>query len=311
MQKKVEEYYRGDFRRDFFTAPELDRVFGYALAEFISGLVKHFEKPAIVELGGGTGALAWDLLTFLKDREPELFKRLTYYIYDFSPQLVSLQRKRLSSFEGKVFWVKELPKIEGVVFSNEFFDCLPVHVVKEGMELFVEDGREVWLKLEDEKVWQVLRRMGYENLSQVVEVCVDCVEFLKSISESLVRGYHLVIDYGYTSKELSRFAQGTVLAYSSHRLVKDFIRREGTFDITAHVNFSLMEEYGRDFGLRKVFLKSLRDFLLEREVFLEELERLSLSEEAQDIERLSRMKTLLISMGDRFKVLLQEKLQTS
>lgn len=311
MQRKVEEYYRRDFRKDFFTAPELDRIFGYSLAEFISGLIKNFERPAIVELGGGTGILAWDILTFLKNQEPELFDRLTYYIYDFSSDLVKLQKKRLVSFEGKVFWVEELPQIEGVIFSNEFFDCLPVHVVKEGKELFIEDGREVWLRLEDKKVLQVMHRMGYEGLSQIVEVCVDCVDFLQTISESLLKGYHLVIDYGYTSEEMGRFPQGTVIAYSSHRIVKDYIKSQDVFDITAHVNFSLLEEYGKDFGLRKVFLKSLRQFLLEREVFLRELESLSLSEKAQDVERLSRIKTMLISMGDRFRVFLQEKLQTS
>ncbi|RME08514.1 MAG: class I SAM-dependent methyltransferase, partial [Aquificota bacterium] len=70
------------------------------------------------------------------------------------------------------------------------------------------------------------------------------------------------------------------------------------------------EEYGKDSGLEKVFLKRLRDFLLESPAFLREFEELSLSEKPEDLERLSRLKTMLVSMGDRFRVLLQRKLQS-
>ncbi len=308
MSHRVREYYRGDFRRDFFTAPELDRAFGYALAEHIAELIKGFEEPALLELGGGTGALAYDILSYLKERERKLFERLRYYIYDFSLPLVELQKKRLRDFEGKVFWCDGLFPVEGVVFSNEFFDCLPVHLVKEGKELFVKDGEGVWLELKDQSVKEVIRRMGYEELSQVVEVCVDCVEFLRELSKNLVRGYHLVIDYGYTSREMGRFAEGTVLGYRHHKVEKDVLKAKEPMDITAHVNFSLLEEYGRDFGLEKVYLNSLRDFLMESQAFVKELENLSFSERPEDIERLSRIKTMLLSMGDRFKVLLQRRL---
>ncbi|MFN3263493.1 MAG: SAM-dependent methyltransferase [Aquificaceae bacterium] len=310
MFQRVREYYQGDFRKDFFTAPELDRAFGYALGEFISELIGDFEKPILLELGGGSGALAYDILYYLKQREPELFERASYYIYDFSPTLVELQKIRLEGFEGKVFWCRELFPLEGVVFSNEFFDCLPVHVVKERRELFIRDGEEVWLELEDSRVKEVLKRMDYEGLSQVLEVCVDCVEFLKKLASYLIRGYHLVIDYGYTSEELHRFPEGTVLGYSSHSVQRDVLKSEKPVDITAQVNFSLLEEYGKDSGLEKVFLKRLRDFLLESPAFLREFEELSLSEKPEDLERLSRLKTMLVSMGDRFRVLLQRKLQS-
>ncbi len=269
------------------------------------------EKPLFLELGGGSGALAYDILSYCRQREPELFERLSYYIYDFSPALVSLQRNRLKDFEGKVFWCEELFPMEGVIFSNEFFDCLPVHVVREGKELYVKDGSEEWAEISEPRIWHVLRRLGYEDLKQVVEVCLDCIDFLKKVSENLLKGYHLVIDYGYTSKELHRFPEGTVVAYRGHKVYSKALELSEPADITAHVNFSLLEEYGRDFGLEKVFLMSLRDFLLSSPAFMEELERLSFSEKPEDIERLSRLKTMLISMGERFKVLLQRTLSSS
>ncbi|MFN4320188.1 MAG: SAM-dependent methyltransferase [Aquificaceae bacterium] len=307
MEKGVKEYYNSDFRRDFFTAPELDRAFGYALAYHIAQLIREYPKPIIFELGGGSGALAFDILTYLRQEERELFERLKYYIYDFSPKLIGLQRERLRDFKGKVFWAEDLLPMEGVVFSNEFFDCLPVHVIKEGKELFIKGGEELWLDISEERLKEVMKRMGYEGLSQVVEISEDWIVFIEKIGKSLLRGFHIVIDYGYTTEEMDRFPTGTVVGYKNHRLYQK--PSEG-MDITAHVNFSILEEYGKDFGLEKVSLLTLRKFLLQSLPFLEELERLSLSNSPEDIERLSRLKTLLISMGSRFRVLIQKKLQS-
>lgn len=308
MEDAVRRYYSSERAlKDFFTAPQLDRAFGEALAEFFSQHLSEFEKPSLVELGAGTGILARDILNYYRENYPELFKNIRYYIYEFSPSLIEKQRKVLSEFEN-VEWVSELPKVEGVIFSNEFFDALPVHVVKEGKELYVdENGNEVWLSLENERVKEFLKRMGYENLNQVVEVCLDCIDMLKRISESLVSGYHVVIDYGYTSEEISRFPEGTVLAYKEHKVVKDFLKEAGNADITAHVNFSALMEYGKDFGLETILFQSQRDFLMHIPTFLNELEKLSWEETPEGIERMSRLKTMLVSMGDKFKVLLQRK----
>jgi len=309
MSEAVRRYYASPKAlTDFFTAPELDRAFGHALAEFLAQQLSEFERPALVELGAGRGLLARDILSYLSENHPELFGKLRYYIYEFSPHLVKEQEKLLKDF-GNVEWVDELPRVEGVVFSNEFFDALPVHVVKEGKELYVdEEGRRVWLELRDERVKEFLKRMGYEGKKQVIEVCLDCIDFLKKISESLERGYHLVIDYGYTSRELERFPEGSVVGYKNHKLVEDVLSLAGEGDITAHVNFSALMEFGRDFGLETVLFQPQRDFLLHIPGFVNELERLAWSQDPESIERLSRLKTMLISMGERFFVLLQRKL---
>ncbi|MCX8164161.1 MAG: SAM-dependent methyltransferase [Aquificaceae bacterium] len=306
MAKSVREYYRSDFRKDFFTAPELDRAFGYALASYMAEFIRGYPEPTLFELGGGSGILAYDILTYFREREPDLYSKLRYCIYDFSHELMDIQRHRLGEFEGKVFWTEKFFPLQGIVFSNEFFDCLPVHVIKGGKELFLDDALgEVWANVSDVRTMEVLKRMGYEDLFQVVEVCLDCLDFLKSVAENLLEGYHFVIDYGYTSKDLTRFPEGTLVGYRAHRL---YSRPSEGMDITAHVNFSLLEEYGKDFGLERLVFTNLRDFLLQRPLFREELERLSLSDRPEDIERLSRLKTMLISMGERFKVLLQKKL---
>lgn len=310
MEEKVREYYSSPREKfssfgDFFTAPELDRAFGEAIADFLYYRLKDFDTPVILELGAGRGLMARDILNYYREKDAELFSRITYLIYELSPYLREKQRLLLSEFEN-VGWVEEFPEMEGVILSNEFFDTLPVHVVKEDKELYLsEGGEEVWLSLDDERIKNFIKKMGYEGLKQRVEVCLDCIETLRRIAHSLVRGYHLVIDYGYTSEELSKFPEGTVVGYKKHRLRDDIYAQD--MDISAQVNFSALMEYGKDFGLKTVLYDTQRNFLASIPHFLTQLETLSYEESPESIERLSRLKTMLISMGDRFKVLFQSK----
>ena len=308
MKEAVERYYSSNREKigaggDFFTAPELDPAFGRAVAEFTEPLLREFEQPAVLELGAGKGLMAYDILSYFRERGLEP----TYYIYEFSPYLIEKQRETLRDFEN-VMWVSELPQIEGLVVSNEFFDSLPVHVVWKNRELFISDsGEEVWEEVGDERLLEFIELMGYQELDIKIEVCLECIEFLEKIAQALVRGYHLLIDYGYTSEEMGNFPEGTVVSYSKHRLDKDIFEDVGQKDITAHVNFSALIEFGRRFGLETVIFQNQRDFLTSVPGFLSELELISAGEGPEDIERLSRLKTMLISMGDRFRVLLQRK----
>lgn len=309
MKERVKEYYSStEIGKDFFTAPQLDRAFGMALCDHICEFIKDVDFPILFELGGGNGHLACDILSTFKNKYPRVYPHLTYYIYEKSSYLMTLQKNRLREFEGKVFWTRELIPMEGVIFSNEFFDCLPVHVIKDGKELYVNDNnKEVWRDISDERINLFLERMNYKDKAYVIEVCLECIDFLKMVSQHLLKGYHILIDYGYASDEMYRYAEGTVVGYKSHRLVKDILKETQPCDITVMVNFSVIVEYGKDVGLKTVYLNNLRDFLISSPSFLEELERLSSSKNPEDIERLSRLKTMLVSMGDRFKVLVQKK----
>jgi len=307
MEERVLEYYASQmFPLDFFTAPELDRAFGEAIGEFLYPYLREFKSPVLLELGAGRGLMARDILLYLREKDPELLSRVRYLIYERSPYLIEEQRRVLGGFRN-VGWVEEIPPMEGVILSNEFFDALPVHVVRDGMELYVSDeGEEVWLELRNERVRGFLERMGYEGLRQRVEVCLDCIDMLERIGRSLVEGYHLVIDYGYTSEELPKFPEGTVVGYKRHSIRRSVCREKG-IDLSAQVNFSVLMEYGKDFGLETVFYESQRNFLLSVPCFLNTLEGLSLEESPEAVERLFRLKTMLISMGERFKVLFQRK----
>ncbi len=314
MKFAVEQYYCSPFEKigsagDFFTAPELDRVFGYTLADFIKPLISRYREPVILELGAGTGKMAYDILNYFYTSDPSFAERVKYIIYEKSNYMTDIQMKTLAPFKN-VSWVTYFPDVEGIVISNEFFDALPIHVVKGNKELYVsEDGKEVWMDIKDERIKGFLERMGYDNLKGYrIEVPLDAIEFLQKIGGALKSGYNLIIDYGYTSDEIKNFPEGTVVGYSRHRVIQEKLySMAGEIDITAHVNFSAIIEYGKDFSLEPCFLKSLRDFLMDSSLFIKNLLTLNASQSPEEIERFTRLKTMLVSMGDRFKVLLQRK----
>ena len=79
---------------------------------------------------------------------------------------------------------------------------------------------------------------------------------------SLDRGRVLTIDYGYTRREWVRFPRGTVMGYRRHTAREDVLESPGERDITAHVNFSALEERGTKCGLAFEGLQTLAQTLL-------------------------------------------------
>ena len=108
---------------DFYTSADLDPVFGKLLARRFTAMAAELNVPvesfAVVELGAGRGILARDILRSQK---------FPYRILERSAAMRERQRALLQAFD--VEWIEDFPKdIVGCVFSNEFFDALPVHRV--------------------------------------------------------------------------------------------------------------------------------------------------------------------------------------
>src|SRR5215510_240797 len=102
---------------DFYTSSDLDPIFGQVLAEQFIEWAAEFDSFTAVELGAGKGLLARDIL------QRHAFQ---YMILERSPVMRAHQRELLQDYD--VTWIDELPTgITGCIFSNEFFDALPVH----------------------------------------------------------------------------------------------------------------------------------------------------------------------------------------
>ena len=294
---------------DFYTSADLDPIFGQLLARQFEQWSAGFDEFTIVELGAGKGVLARDILQQ---------RRFPYMILERSPTMRLRQQDVLKDFD--VHWIDELPHgLTGCIFSNEFFDALPVHRVvwRDGIlkEIYVtENFEEIEGELQP-SVGSVFssgsalsRSLKYRPPLQeghITEINLEACEWIRRIARSLDRGYHVAIDYGYLRDEFYAQPHGTLMCYWRHQAVENPYIRIGEQDITAHVNFSdLMDEP----SLETVLFTTQKDYLIQLGI-LNEMEKLATVGDAVSMQRLLRMKKLILpgSMGERFKVLVQTK----
>ena len=88
--------------------------------------------------------------------------------------------------------------------------------------------------------------------------------FLERAARQIAAGYLLVIDYGFTAREmyLPTRRRGTVLAYFRHQATENLLDRVGRQDITAHVDFTSLAAAAHQCGFDQIGLTSQMTFLL-------------------------------------------------
>jgi SAM-dependent MidA family methyltransferase len=275
---------------DFFTAEQLQPVFGILIAERMRQLRAHWGDPrdfTIVELGAGRGEMAEAFCEF---------------------QYVPLE---VAAGDGN------LPeRFCGVVFSNEFFDALPVDVLvmrggkSKELRVGFEDGRFTWVEtgsVQDEVECYRKKYLGLLTEGQVIEVSLEALRWLERIAVSLEFGCLLTIDYGYTSSELPRFPRGTLMSYRSHQAIENVLDDPGGQDITAHVCFTALEEHGKDLGLRPELFETLGRMLLRAGESDQFACALRADSPREEMRRRMQLKQLLYGLGETFRTLLQTK----
>ena len=269
-------------RGDYFTSSQLQPAFGRLIGRQLEQWDAELGHPrdfTVVELGAGRGETAREVRAAL-------------------PHIRYIEVEQSSG---------ELPdRMTGVVFSNEFFDALPVRVAR--------DGRERSVGLVEDRLAFVdgpacdgdldgyLRRFA-PNLEpgQIVEVSLEALRWIERIAGCLDRGLVLTIDYGYRARELVRFPEGTLMSYRRHAASGEVLADPGERDLTAHVNWTALAARGAELGLDPEPLRTQLQFLL------------SIGE-ADDFRSVldlpggrGQLKTLLAGMGETFQVLVQRK----
>lgn len=274
-------YYRRDRfgrRGDFFTAEQIQPVFGRIVAKHLERWRSQIGQPfQVVELGAGRAEMAECLGGF-----------------DYLP--VDIDRGEFPS------------SVRGVVFSNEFFDALPADRVfsREGrvVEALVGwDGGFVWTEGADvdDRTREHLTRY-VPHLHNSAEVNWAAVAWVERVAGAMAEGFHVAIDYGYTARESLRFPDGTLMSYRRHLASPDVLDSPGDRDITAHVAFDALIDYGARAGLKLVLFGTLAQFILEA----------GRDDEFAGVfggdDRLrQQLKTLLFGMGESHRVLVQRK----
>lgn len=314
--------------RDYYTSVDVSPVFGRLLARQFAEMWEQLDRPQeflLVEAAAGTGRLAGQILEFAQTRLPEFFDALRYVPVERSlarcDQLAALLSRFVSA--GKCRPSIEMPARipAGCVFSNELIDALPVHrVVQQNgalKELFVavqaESFRETPLPL---STCAITGYFAAQQISlaegQSAEAGLEACDWITEIARRLGRGFVLTIDYGHEAAELfdAHHMSGTLLSYYRHRSSENLFVAAGEQDLTAHVNFTALRQWGARQGLETLGLVSQTTFLLAlgKGNDFADLYDEGMDEAARTRARL-QLKTLIYpeGMGERFQVLLQQK----
>ncbi|MFL5679031.1 MAG: class I SAM-dependent methyltransferase [Chloroflexota bacterium] len=264
-------YYRSADARpgregDFLTAPETHPIFGRAIARQLDEIWRLLGEPSrfvVREHGAGGGALADAILGGLRSDASPLLDAIRYQPVEVDERRVDELRARVaaSGFSGVV----ESPRgpVTGVVLANEVLDALPVHRVA------WHDGRlaETYVGVDGERFVDVAgapstpalaARLEREGIvlaeGQRAEISLATDDWVRDAAADLERGVMLLIDYGYAAADLysTRRAAGTLLAYRGHRAHTDVYASIGRQDITAHVDFTAVDNAARAAGLQPV-----------------------------------------------------------
>lgn len=295
---------------DYVTAPSVGPLFGRTVARRIAQWAP--DGPfSILELGGGEGYLALDILSALKEKYPSVYRLLSYLSVEINPHMVQRQKEVLAPHLDKVKWVpwEEVGEVEGIILMNEVLDALPVHRVK------VQGGRlyEVFLDWDGRSFREVLLPAGghlYEYFTWLgafppegtyAEAGLKALDLLREASEKLKGGRIVVFDYGLKTPELlsGAYPEGTLRAFQGHRVSGDLYAEPGGRDLTAHVDFGALIKRAEELDLQLEAFCDQATFLLQGGIL----------EEAKDLQDRLKAKWLLLPqmMGKIFKVLILKK----
>jgi len=313
---------------DYYTSVDVHPIFGRLLARKFADLWQRLGQPkefALVEAGAGVGRLALHILDLCEAKLPEFYSAASYVAVERSASRREQALARLGrhATAGRLQISAEIPQQipAGCVFSNELIDALPVHRV-----VMTERGlQEVFVDCEHRKFVDVVAPVSTCAINeyfaaqgiavhegQHAEAGLEACDWIMEVGRRIERGFVLTIDYGHRAAELfdEHHMRGTLLAYHEHRVSEDFYASPGEQDLTAHVNFTALETWGRRSGLETEEFTSQTSFLLALGQPNEFADLYDPGQtEAEQIRARLQLKTLIHpeGMGERFQVMLQRK----
>ena len=311
---------------DYFTSPDTGSLFGRLLARQLRQMWEALGQPrtfTLMECGAGAGRLTSQILNAAVEQAPLFALALRAVVVESSPNRREQARAALAEFGDQVELASRLPSLpaNGCVLSNELLDALPVHrVVQRGQRL-----REIYVGARGNELYETegelsstdpasyLRKYGAPlEDGQLAEIHLAALDWLSGAAAALDRGFVLTIDYGYKARELYGPAnqRGTLMAYRQHQAHEDWLGWPGEQDLTAHVNFSALEERGRELGLEALGYRDQASFLLAlaRAGGFFDIESAESGEREKMGARLSLRQLIHPEgMGESFKVLIQGK----
>jgi SAM-dependent MidA family methyltransferase len=305
---------------DFITTSNLADRFGGTLARWFSNLVRNeWIAPQICEIGAGNGRFA---KAFLQEWYASENPELTYYIVESSPYHLKMQNEKFDE-KWQVKQVENLDEImgfKGLIFSNELFDALPVHVIKKKQgQLF-----EIMITMEEDELIekdiplandQIIRFLEEYQIHIVeghrMEIALQMEAMFSRIEQVLSEGMIVSVDYGYSNEEWQEplRSEGSLRGYYKHKQMNNVLVHPGEMDITSHIHWDVLKKLGERVGLHTVGKWRQDEFLLSIGI-LDHLESHHDPNPFSEVNRRNReIRSLIMPNGisASFQVLVQEK----
>ncbi|MGH9960725.1 MAG: SAM-dependent methyltransferase, partial [Pyrinomonadaceae bacterium] len=179
-----------------------------------------------------------------------------------------------------------------------------------------EDESFAWLLKKPSKEGLARYVAGYDGElveEQIVEVNLDMLDWIESVSQKIRSGYLVTVDYGAEAGELFGAIErrgGTLRAFHRHMLNDDVLARPGEQDLTTTVDWTLMKGAGAANGFEVVEFERLDKFLL-KVGLLEQVEfivnQTNLESEKLWLRSQAREMVLPGGMAESFQVLVQRR----
>ncbi len=262
------------FKGDFVTAPNISRLFSEMIAIWIISFWQSLGSPKkfnLVELGAGNGEMMKVIIESFQ-KFPFLLSSCNFIIYEKSPSLIKIQKKKL--IQNKIKWVSEISEIKknpSIFIANEFFDAIPIKQFKKKTNLWFEKfvnlgnikkpfffEKKIDLKKIEKKInFKISHNQNFIEYSEIG------LKYLKDISKIIKKnsGGLLIIDYGYTEKKM----KDTLQAISNHKFA-NILENIGNVDITHNINFNLFKKFVEKIGGLESELTTQKEFLVKMKI---------------------------------------------
>ncbi len=283
-------------RGDFYTSANVS-LFAGAVARFTKAALERLGPGArVVELGGGTGALAHALDTPLTLVEPN----------------AGMARQQRARGLHVVASLDELEPAATVFVANEVLDALAVHRIKmteEGLrEMYVTENGEGFVEvpgpLTRPELLDAAKRLAeWLEPGCAAEVNLDAAPLFHAMARAGPTSLALFIDYGGEPQELygPTRPQGSLRGYHEHRATRPY-ERPGDQDVTADVDFPFIKQLANREGFTQAGYRQQGEMLADLGLAEDMMAALSRGDTAAYLAG----KNLLMpgGMGERFKALL-------
>ncbi len=292
---------------DFYTAPAVAPLFGWAVAERLLAAWRLQGAPRryrIVELGPGDGTLAGDILEHLGRRLGPAAGGFSYELADRSSPRAEAAYRRAAGRAGAI--ALGLPPrtgaatpFPGAVIANEVLDAFPCRrfVARGGrwFERYVDVAAGVGTERPVDRPDLPAPEEGAE-----LEVADGAAGLVRSWADRLTDGLLLLLDYGGPAGNGGR---ATLQSLRGHRTGRDLLEDPGRQDLSAWVDFPRIRAAARRAGFLEVAFRSQAEALTDWG--LGDLARPWIAAAADPVERVRRhlaVKNLLFGFPN-FQVL--------